>query len=49
MIDFDLDLRIRFVKFYVWTVLFYGMEEWTLKVSTMNNLEAFEMWAIGVY
>jgi len=42
--DFDLGLRIRFVKCYVWTVLLYGMEEWTLKVSTMNKLEAFEMW-----
>jgi len=42
--DFDLGLRIRFAKCYVWTVLLYGMEGWTLKVSTMNKLEAFEMW-----
>lgn len=42
--DFDLDLRIRFVKCYVWSVLLYGMEGWTLKVNTMNRLEAFEMW-----
>jgi len=42
--DFNLGLRIRFVKCYVWTVLFYGMEGWTLKVSTMNKLEPFEMW-----
>jgi len=39
--DFDLGLRIRFVKCYAWTVLLYGMEGWTLKVSTMNKLEAF--------
>jgi len=25
-------------------VLLYGMERWTLKVSTMNKLQAFEMW-----
>jgi len=42
--DFDLGLRIRFVICYVWTVLLYGMEGWTLKMSTMNKLEAFEMW-----
>jgi len=42
--DFDLGLRIRFVNWYVWTVLLYGMEEWTLKVSTANKLEEFEMW-----
>jgi len=41
--DFDLASRIRFVKCYVWTVLLYGMEGWTVKVSTMNKLEAFEM------
>ena len=32
------------VKCYVWSVLLYGVEAWTLKVSTMNRLEAFEMW-----
>jgi len=36
--DFDLGLRIRVVKCYVWTVLLYGIEGWTLKVSTMNKL-----------
>lgn len=42
--DFDLDLRLRFVKCYVWSVLLYGIEGWTLKVSAINKLEAFEMW-----
>jgi len=42
--DFDLGLRIRFVKCYVWTVLLYDMKGWTLKVSTMNMLKAFEIW-----
>jgi len=41
--DVDLGLRIRFVQCYVWTVLLYGMEGWTLNVSTMNKLEVFEM------
>lgn len=42
--DFDLNLRIRFIKSYVWSVLLYGVESWTLKVNTMTKLEAFEMW-----
>jgi len=42
--DFDLGTTIRFVKCYVWAVLLYGMERCTQKVSTMNKLEAFEMW-----
>jgi len=29
--DFDLGLKIRFVKCYVWTVLLYGTAGWTLK------------------
>lgn len=42
--DFDLGLRLRFLKCYVWSVLLYGMEGWTLKVNNINKLEAFEMW-----
>jgi len=42
--EFDLGLRIRFVKCYVWMVLLYSMEGWTLKESIMNKLEALEMW-----
>ncbi|XP_030753084.1 uncharacterized protein LOC115880093 [Sitophilus oryzae] len=42
--DFDLELRLRFVECYVWSVLLYGVESWTLKASAINRLEAFEMW-----
>ena len=42
--NLNLKLRQRMVKCYVWSVLLYGVESWTLKVSTMNRLEAFEMW-----
>lgn len=42
--DFDLGLRVRFIECYVWSVLLYGVEGWTLKVATMNKLETFEMW-----
>lgn len=40
----DLELRCRLSKCYVWSTLMYGAETWTLKVSSMNRLEAFEMW-----
>ena len=42
--EFDLDLRLCFIRCYVWSILLYGVEGWTLKVHTMNKLEAFEMW-----
>lgn len=32
------------IKCYVWTVLLYDIEEWTLKVLIMNRIEALEMW-----
>ena len=34
------------VKCYVWAVLLYGVEAWTLKVATINRIEAFEMWTL---
>ena len=42
--DINLRLRMRYVRCYVWSVLLYGMESWTLKRSIINKLEAFEMW-----
>lgn len=40
----SLTLRYRFVKGYVYAVLLYGTETWTLKANTLNRLEAFETW-----
>ncbi|VEN57771.1 unnamed protein product [Callosobruchus maculatus] len=42
----NLKLRYRFVKCYVYSVLLYGCEAWTLKVNTINRIEAFEMWVL---
>lgn len=42
--DFNIALKIRFIRCYVWSTLLYGSEIWTLKVRDMNRLEAFEMW-----
>ena len=39
-------LRYRTLKCYVWSVLLYGVEAWTLKTSSINKLEAFEMWCL---
>jgi len=38
----NLNLKLR--QCYVWSELLYGVETWTLKVRTMNQLENFEMW-----
>nr|CAH7767443.1 unnamed protein product [Callosobruchus chinensis] len=34
------------VKGYVWSVLLYGAEAWTLKAAAINLIEAFEMWTL---
>lgn len=39
-----LETRLRLSKCYVWSTLLYAAETWTLKTSTLNKLEAFEMW-----
>jgi len=44
--NFNLRLRRRMVKCYVWSVLLYDVEACTLKTNTLNRLEAFEMWVI---
>lgn len=44
--DLSFQLRYRMVKCYVWSVLLYGVEAWTLKVTSINRLEAFEMWTL---
>ena len=44
--SFPLDIRLRVVKCYIWSVLLYGVETWSLKVRSMNRLEAFEMWTL---
>ncbi|KAH1017010.1 hypothetical protein HUJ05_007748 [Dendroctonus ponderosae] len=32
----------------VYSTVLYGIEAWTLKVSSINRLEAFEMWVYRV-
>lgn len=42
--DLSLTLRMRMVRCYVFSVLLYGVESWTLTENTMKKLEAFELW-----
>ena len=36
----SLKIKILVVQTYVWSVLFYGVEAWTLTADTRRNLEA---------
>ena len=38
------ELRKRLVKRFVWSVVLYGSETWTLRRDEQKPLEAFEMW-----
>lgn len=42
--DLNLELKIRLMRCYVLSVLYYGMEAWIQKITDMERLEAFEMW-----
>jgi len=41
---FDLELRKKLVKCYVWSIAVYGAETWTLRAVDQQHLESFEMW-----
>lgn len=42
--DVGLHTKIRMIRCYVFSVLYYGMEAWTLTEASTRKLEAFEMW-----
>lgn len=42
--DLRLPLRIRLLRCYVFSILLYGVEAWTINSNEMRRLEAFEMW-----
>jgi len=41
---FDLELRKKLVKCYVWSIALYGAETWTLRAMDQKHLESFQMW-----
>ena len=42
--NINIQLRCRFLKYYVWSTLLYGSEAWTLGSKMSIKLEATEMW-----
>ena len=40
----SMSLKTRLLKCFVWPVLLYGSESWTLSASLTKNIEAAEMW-----
>ena len=42
----SLKTRMKALKTYIWSVLTYGCETWTLTKEARDKLEAFEMWTL---
>ena len=42
--DITFPLRIRLVKCYIYPIILYGSETWTLLKESEKKIEAFEMW-----
>ena len=40
----SIDLRLRMLNCYIYSVLLYGCETWTINKTMQNKLEACEMW-----
>jgi hypothetical protein len=41
---FDLNLRKKLVKCYIWGTALYGVENWTHRAADQKHLDSFEMW-----
>uniref|UniRef100_A0A8D8LDN3 Endonuclease-reverse transcriptase n=1 Tax=Cacopsylla melanoneura TaxID=428564 RepID=A0A8D8LDN3_9HEMI len=40
----SLALRLRLARCYIFSILLYGAESWTLTSTLLKKIEAFEMW-----
>ena len=40
----SIPLKVRLLKCFIWSVLLYGCESWTLSTALTRNIEATEMW-----
>jgi len=40
----DLELRKKLLKCYIWSIVLYGAETWTLQTVDQKRLETFEIW-----
>ena len=43
--DLSLKTKLRLTKCYIWSVLLYGSETWSLTKGMEKRIEAFKMWA----
>ena len=42
--DISLKLRLKIINLYIYPIVLYGDETWTIYTDTINRIEAFEMW-----
>jgi hypothetical protein len=42
--ELDLNLTKKLVKFYIWTIAFYGANTWKLQKLDQKYLVSFKMW-----
>uniref|UniRef100_A0A8D9AT98 Craniofacial development protein 2 n=1 Tax=Cacopsylla melanoneura TaxID=428564 RepID=A0A8D9AT98_9HEMI len=42
--DLTITTKMRLIKCYIYSILLYGVESWTLNEKHIKKLEAFEMW-----
>jgi hypothetical protein len=40
----DLKKKKKLVKCYIWSIVLYGAEIWTLRAADQKHLVSFEMW-----
>lgn len=40
----DPNIRIRFLKVYLWNIALYRYESWTIDENERENIEAFEIY-----
>ena len=40
----NIELKKKLVRCYVWSIVLYGSETWTLKKLEQKYLESYEMW-----
>ena len=43
-LGFRIETKMRILKAYVWSVLLFGCESWTISKEMRKRLEAVEMW-----
>ena len=43
-LQISIETRKRFLKCYIWSILLYGSELWTISTEMKRKLEAIEMW-----